>query len=133
MNTIIFRNGSPAISNLWNFLKSSYNPSVITPLVYMGAIAASEFETYAANKLYFALEMKYDIGSAGSATVCTMNFYDAGNNLVFTGSNGAAYWNSTAAAERIKPNLVQLQTIYFSRIVTAVYNVMFFNGYRLTI
>jgi hypothetical protein len=130
MNTHDWINATPEQFNLWKLVNGLIAWTTITPLYYQGAIAASEFLTYAAGKLYIALEFE---AGAGSLDVANGNivFYDMANSINFYSWNTAIVWNTTGAAVNYLVSNIVNKNIWFSRINKTNYTYMKFNGYRL--
>lgn len=112
---------------LWAYLKSAFTITGIAKLFYQGAIAGSEFETYAATKLYLCLE--FDPGNTGLYGMIQFNNEaDAAFHYYY---NVVVYWNGTAS-NFIGTNPVTQTNFYFSRLIRTGYSTMKFIGYRIT-
>ena len=101
-------------------------------LYYDGLIAGSEFETYAATKMYICLEFSAGILAANisGAVTAYISFYDEANAISFSLNNLATAFS---AASIYVINNVTNSNDDFSRIVTANYTYMKFIGYRVTL
>lgn len=116
-----------------NYLRATFTITGIVPLFYTGAIAGSEFLTYAATKLYFGLIMNITNGTAtpnnnfGLVTV-----YDEADAIFYYGTNEVINFNVTAASDRSVNLTFKLENFYCSRLVVANYSHIMFNGYRIT-
>jgi hypothetical protein len=105
----------------------------VEPIFYNDVIAASEFLTYAATKLYIALELEFvSVGVNLGQAYITLN--NQNNALEYYMNNNSVYWDATAAAFKCYGNNVSTKNIYFSRIaVAANYYQMKIVGYRITL
>lgn len=102
----------------------------VEPLCYIGLIAATEFLTYANNKLYLVLSCEFGVTSGVSAVPPNIDFYDFADAVFFKKRNhDIAY--SVADIFGNLPFIIN--NIYFSRITTVTYTYMNFNGYRVTL
>jgi hypothetical protein len=133
MNSFDWKNATPAQINLWNYVRTLLvGVQTITPIVFVGASAGSEFETYSAKKVYMALE--FQSGQAAQATgVPYMTFYNMANAAILIGTNISQSWDATAVAMKYGGNTFKLTNFWFSRIVFATYGSLIFNGYKITI
>lgn len=104
----------------------------VEPLYFCGAVAGTEFLTYAATKLYIALDF---VGGSGaySAGQNTITFYNEANAAMIGLYNNAMLWNGTTTVVNYQGNDVSIKTIYFSRVAFGGYAAMLFNGYRITL
>jgi hypothetical protein len=104
----------------------------VEPLYYDGLIAGSEFETYAATKMYISLQFAGGILAANisGAVTAYISFYDEANAISFSLNNLANAFN---VASIYVVNNVFNRNDDFSRIVTAGYTYMKFLGYRVTL
>jgi hypothetical protein len=135
MITQDWRHATPEQKNLWRAASIILpippgDVQTITPIYYQGVVAGSEFLTYAATKLYIALEMEFGY-FAQAASQGIVNFYNEVDAIDFIASNSAGFWDGAAVA--YAGNLLVLKNHYFSRIVTVRYLNMKFSGYRLDI
>ena len=103
----------------------------VEPIFYQGAIAGTEFLVFNAAKLYICLNFKASRDGTAIATAGIITFYDQANAANFITSNISYGYN--AAADRYTHNIINLNNIFFSRIVQADYTNMIFNGYRITL
>jgi len=133
MNTIDWKYASPEQINFWKHVRGLIAYTTITPLYYSGVFLGSEFLVYNAGKLYMALELNFNgatVPQPPPQYVETHNMADAANNYH---SNQTLAWDVTAAAFKTTLNDINLKNIWFSRIVTAGYSSIMFNGYRLNV
>lgn len=65
MKSIDWKNATPEQILLWKHASALIAWNTLTPLHYTGLIAGSEFETYAATKLYIALELEFSHNDSG--------------------------------------------------------------------
>jgi hypothetical protein len=123
---------------LWNHVQNLIPYTRITPLFYSGTIAGSEFETYAATKLYIALELEFDGGALPPPDLFLPDdFY------IFTYNEAniakRAYFNLVIAMDGASlwgfGNNVRDKNQYFSRleVLNNSFYYMKFNGYRLNV
>lgn len=138
MNTFIFNESglqvltsNPEEYHLWSYLAGIARVTALTPVVYQGAIAGSEFLTYAATKMYLALDFDaaYTSGAVGAAAGSVV-FYNIANAIDFYYINAMPIWNGAAA--QYSNNNVNKKLILFSRVVFNVYTYIHFVGYRIT-
>lgn len=107
--------------------------AAVRQFFYCGKIALSEFLTYSANKLYLCSNFKAGhTNGPGQPNSPYVAFYDQSNNIFFYAGNTSNYWDSTAAAVRYCPNLVDMNNFYFSRLTSSVYTTIIFNGYKIS-
>lgn len=134
MNNIDWKNATPEQKLLWRHASGLIAYNTVTPLVYFGTIAGSEFLTYAATKLYICLEFDAYVAQASLITNSGILFYDVANAVCAQIDNKSVTYNTTSSLLNYYTNFVKTTNIYFSRIVTnVVYTNMKFIGYRLTI
>jgi hypothetical protein len=127
MNTDLWRNATPEQINLWNIAKTKIAYTTITPLFFEGSLAATEFLTYNAGKIYIALELVFGtIGS--SAAYGTVEVRDEADAINFYLGNSLCYWDG---ALKYSVHQAEIKNIWFSRITPTVYSRMKFNGYRI--
>jgi hypothetical protein len=116
--------------------KSAVNKSIINveSLYYQGDIAATEFLTYAATKLYicYNLQLGFNTGSANTVPASFVLYNEANVNSLLQ-LNNAPVWDTTAAALKYNNNNVFNENLYFSRIVVNQFIFIRFNGYRITL
>lgn len=105
----------------------------VEPLFYIGAIAGSEFLTYAATKLYICFKFEVNGGLFGSAVGAFITFFNEANALnYYLGLNMPVY-DTVAAAHLYSASNALYTNGYFSRITTVQYSHIIFNGYRITL
>lgn len=104
----------------------------VEPIFFQAAIAGSEFLTYAATKLYLAIET-VNSSNFASSTGSDVRIYNEANALVVYHTIPANYWDATAAALRTTGSNIFLKNYYFSRLVVTNYPSFTFNGYRITL
>jgi hypothetical protein len=118
---------------LWNFVQNLLAWTTITPIVYIGARAGSEFETYLNTKVYLCLE--FDTGYSSSAVGGNprdTTFYNMLNVATWNINNSDSYWEIPGARIRSFNNNFIYENFYFSRLIGTV-AWMKFIGYRLTV
>lgn len=127
----IIKNATAEQKIIWNQLFLLFGERLsIAQYTYTGTIAAAEFITYRARRIYFALEFIAGHTSA-SANNSYIQLYNQ-NNAVFLNLGAcSAYWNSTAAVTWYVPFSKPWHNIWFSRIVNSGYQSCHFIGYRI--
>jgi hypothetical protein len=119
-----FDNGSAANRRIVN----------VEPIFYQGVPAGSEFLVYAATKLYICLEYQASSNQgAGEAAVNSSSFYDAANAVNFIYAPLTAYYDGGVPGVRYLPFTASIRNIYFSRVAVALFDYIYFNGYRVTL
>lgn len=104
----------------------------VEPLYYQGAIAGTEFLTYANTKLYLSLNLTG--GAVGAlAGFPVIQLYNEANAISHQLWKGNIWWDTTAAVAKYSGNDVLLATTYFSRLAVTGYAQISFNGYRITL
>lgn len=104
----------------------------VEPLFYQGAVAGSEFLTYAATKLYLCLSIT--AGSDGiTAFEPQLYFYDFANALTSRFRNTSTVFDAVAAINEFQGNVFTLKNIYFSRLTAVSYITFSLIGYRITL
>lgn len=121
-----FRNAGPEQINLWRNASALIAWNTLTPIFYQGNIAGSEFELYAATKLYIGLEIKFD-KSTPYTSPPTINLYNIFNSINFVVDNH----NLNIGSTNYLVNTIELRNMYFSRIMTNFWVNMIFNGYKI--
>jgi hypothetical protein len=114
--------------------RSAANRRIINvePLFFQGAIAGTEFLTYAATKLYICLSLSFG-QVAINAAPSNATYYDAANVIFYIIANQSVIWDATAAAPKYEANFFNDSNIWFSRFAVANLNTMKFIGYRVTL
>jgi hypothetical protein len=125
MNTLDWKNATPEQLNFWRIAKGKLAYATITPMFYCGVIAASEFLTYDATKLYIALELEF-CGFISNASQSQVQLYDESNAQNFMLCNDFTY-----AVNIFMANNLQVKNHYFGRFSVININYMKFNGYKL--
>jgi hypothetical protein len=123
---------SPEQKILWEQIRLlTGENAAVRKLVFAGNIAASEFETYSANKLYlcYSLIIGAVISLSGAAGYIT--FYKEGNAVSFYYGDNSLMYDAGAAAGRYGHNSFQINNFYFTRIVRQQYTQIVFNGFRI--
>jgi len=133
MNTTNWGNALPETRLLWDYLKATFTITAIVPLYFQNAIVGSEFLTYAATKLYMALEIEFTFGGATGSFPGFVSFYNQLNLTSDYGANNSPYWDATAAVVKQDINTLIRRNLYFSRFINTIYPYLKFIGYRLTI
>jgi hypothetical protein len=129
-NSIYFRNSTPEQRVLIQYVENLPGYTSLVPLYFKGAIAATEFLTYAVTKVYLCL-----IGRFGQSAVAgnagTITLYNTGDAVSMIIANNAPYWDG--AAIQVIKNTFEIKNTCFSRIVNVQYTYMEFIGYRVTL
>ena len=131
MNSNDWKNATPEQKNIWRYVRTLIAYNTITPIYYMGAIAASEFLTYNVGKLYFALEMGFSYDSGGGP--CYGWLYNQANVLSYTLQINTISYNTTISTMVFNGNTVETKNKYFGRVANQIFNQFYFNGYRLNV
>lgn len=105
----------------------------VEPFNYGSVIAGSEFLVYAITKLYLYNYIEFSSNSGIQATSFIVNLYDENNVLNYNISDNSIVYDAGVAAIRYLGNNYGTSNGYFSRIVTANYTHIYFNGYRITL
>jgi hypothetical protein len=105
----------------------------VEPLLYNGAIAATEFLTYSANKLYLGYQNIFSGNQSAILTTCFIQLYDETNTNSSVLLNCGVVWDTTGAALRYLTNVFEVRNVYFSRMTIQGYAYLIFNGYRITL
>jgi hypothetical protein len=124
---------SPEQRLIWNYLFLTFGERMsIGQLFFQGGIAGTEFLTYVARTLYFALEISGSATGAAGGTPAVFAFYNE-NNVVSTylRANGLTWLTSTLTYAYIH-DTAKSKNLYFSRIVASNYTAIKFIGYRIT-
>lgn len=104
----------------------------IEPLFFYGAVAGTEFLTYAVTKMYIAFLAEASGQALTSAAGCNFSIYDAANAICGMYSDTNAYWDG--AAVKYNHNAPRpVENIYFSRVSITTLAYFRFNGYRITL
>jgi hypothetical protein len=134
MKTLDWRNATPDQLISWQIASGLLAFNTITPLNVQVTIAGSEFLTYNAAKYYFCLDatFSHSTGAVGTAAG-SVSIYNQLDVLKSIFSNNYPAWDTTGAAMNYVKGIFSLKNFHFSRIVTAQYVYIHFNGYKLTI
>jgi hypothetical protein len=130
MNTVTWKNASPAARNAWRQFITLFGAAyVITPIYYQGIIAGSEYLTYSAKKLYFALVLNASAPIVSNGNIGGLALYNEANAV-------SSYIQNCNTSEPAIPdyciNNVNIENVYFGRIVASIVTYMIFNGYKVT-
>lgn len=116
--------------------RSAANRQIVNvePLYYQGAVAGTEFLTYAATKLYIC----YNIQGCGGGNVPTSSvfvLYNENDAISLNLTNANIFFDAAAAVERYYNNMIIYNNFYFSRFVLGGVGIshILFNGYRVTL
>lgn len=125
MNSIKWKNASPELLVLWDYVSGLIGFNTITPITFFGIITGSEFLTYNAGKVYLALEFGSVNRVVGAGALSEIEFYDMANALMFYSTQCQSEWAIYYE---------QMKNIWFSRIVQSANTPYIkFIGYRLTV
>jgi len=105
----------------------------VEPLLFQGAIAASEFLVYDVRKLYVCLDSVYSFDLTVNAFNGIIHFRNELNAAFNYGQNNSIDYNTITTAINYQKRDFRIKNIWFSRIVAIQYNYMRFNGYRITL
>lgn len=104
----------------------------VEPLYYQGVIAATEFLTYAATKMYIYYEMEFSGGAivdlGGDPYI---KLYNESNVVSFTFTNNREVFDDPTYT--IQHDYFVCQNGMFSRFIASVHAQMKFSGYRITL
>mgnify|MGYP000994340913 CR=1 FL=1 len=103
----------------------------IEPLFYTGAIAATEFVTYAATKLYICFDISATRSNSTGGTSPRITIYNENDIIVYYLTMAECY--RTASNYNMLQNFQTIKPFYFSRIATNQYQNFKFIGYRITL
>jgi hypothetical protein len=102
----------------------------VEPLYFQGAIAGTEFLTYANTKLYICLSMESsDAGLNASQSALLLKDEADADMLKFF--NLAPVYD--AVSVKYFSNDIVKKDLYFSRVIVTNYTKFVFNGYRITL
>ena len=118
-----FDNGSAAKKRITN----------VQPLYYAGAIAGTEFLTYADTKMYICYNFFCSNITNHGEVEGNVSFYNEANTLSVGIKNQNAYWEADGRKDEFCMNPIELKDFYFSRFTVSIYTYMVFNGYRITL
>lgn len=128
----ILKAATPAQKIIWNEIFLQFGKmTAITQNYYCGTFAGSEYATYSANKMYFALMLKFHSVGAAVATTGSAALYNRANVAMFNLGNNAAAYNTVGAAYGYVANFISDENVLFSRITIETYFRITFIGYRL--
>ncbi len=129
----IIKNATAEQRVIWNalFLLCGDKMS-IAQLYFCGLSAGTEFLTYRARRIYFALELEYGRDNNASTLGDRIELYNENNVLNMAVYPCSVYWNTVATAAVTYGTHAKLQNIYFSRTVPASnYDYLKFLGFRI--
>lgn len=129
----IIKNATAEQRIIWNqlFLMCGDRMS-IAQLSYQGASAGSEFVTYRARRLFFALQVSFGhTNGAGQTNQPVITLHNAADAAFFYLPLSTGFWNGTTAALNYLPTYFESHNLWFSRLVLSVYGAMSFIGYRI--
>lgn len=128
----ILRAATPEQRIVWNYIYLRYGERcAVSQLQFSGNLIGSELATYAAGKMYFALQLSYSGTPAAAVAPEYLRLYDESNNIKFVISNVLPVWDATAAAMRYLNNMAYINNMLFSRLVMNTNDDISFIGYRL--
>lgn len=122
----------------WIYLAFDNNQAIhrriinVEPLYYQGAIAGTEFLTYAITKIYACLNLSLlSYGNGGGNW--QYEIYDTNNAAFGVLTNVTYYWHiGDGTAHPVGIN-ASFNNFYFARIVPTNYLYFSFTGYRITL
>jgi len=132
----IIKAATPQQKIIWNYIFLTYGErATVSQLHYHGTSVGSEFLTYNANKMYFALNLEISDTIAGAPSVqygATYVYNEANAAYLFL-TNNRPFWDATAAAVRFLCHNVVVENLLFSRLLfVQIHNLLRFEGYRIT-
>lgn len=130
---MVFKGLQSELEILFRHLNTLGTIVLIEPLIFIGSPTGSEFETYAATKVYLCLSFTQG-GSAIQTARSFTSFYDRANNVHYSLFNDdyQPYWNGTTEVVKAIANHAELKNFWFSRTTKTGITLMKFIGYRLT-
>jgi len=127
----IIKGATPEQKVLWQHARMiTGENAAIQQLFYCGTLAASEFLTYSANKLYLAIELEFNSGAL-SANSNTVSQYNAANVIQMITSNNCVFWETTGMTNRFYYNPIELKNQLFSRLTHTNTTYIKFNGFKI--
>lgn len=128
----ILKAATPEQRLLWNdiFLKFGER-CAISQYVFTGLLGGSRFASYTARRIFVSYECVLTTNFPLTATSSNLAIYDENNAAIYSAGNLIPVWDVTAAAMRYIQNPVDLNNIYFSRIVQGSYLWIKFIGYMV--
>jgi len=135
MTSIEWKNATPEQHNLWKYARGLLAYTTITPLCYTGPLAASEYLTYNAGKLYVALKLEFYNLIDANAGVNELILYNMANAVKLEATDMFPVWDTTAAVIKYSNGCLKLDVECFSRVQTSggFYTYIRFNGFRLNV
>lgn len=121
-----FNYAPPASGLLRNFAN-------VEPFLYIGAMAGSEFFTYANTKLYVCFDFEAAYTNIPSQLRGEVIFYDELNVIHLYGQSNDITYEAAFPAIWYNKNNVHLKNFWFSRLTWGEYIYMKFIGYRITL
>lgn len=119
-------------SLLWNQVDSFANITNVQPLFFSGAIAGSEFLTYAVTKLYVCYSVFISLIDAENTLIPNIIFFDQANNPFINVQKSSLMYESVAADTYFSGQPIKMENFYFSRFDIIGYQSIIFRGFRLT-
>lgn len=119
-------------SLLWNQVDSFANITNVQPLFFSGAIAGSEFLTYAVIKLYVCYSVFISLIDAENTLIPNIIFFDQANNPFINVQKSSLMYESVAADTYFSGQPIKMENFYFSRFDIIGYQSIIFRGFRLT-
>lgn len=104
----------------------------VEPLFFIGAVAGTEFLTYAATKLYLCFEYSFS-NAVAQVALPAAYLYDENNVNNFHYVAHMPYYDTSVPAARYLIQCPIYYNVYFSRVALTGYTYMKFNGYRVTL
>jgi len=105
----------------------------VEPLLFEGAILGSEFDDYAATKLYLCFDFNAGYSGIAAAGSALIRFYDENNVINLYSQQQDIAYDSVAPAIIQCYNNAITKNVWFSRITNVVYDYIKFIGYRITL
>jgi hypothetical protein len=106
----------------------------VEPLYYQGFIAATEFLVYSVNKMYLAYKVAAykDTGSLQTNPPYFLLNDETDNDSLLEGCY-SAFYNTTLPQTEYGILPAIFNNVYFSRAIVQLYDMINFNGYRITL
>jgi hypothetical protein len=128
-----WQNATPEQRNAWKTITGLIAYTTITSLFYEGNVGGSEFLTYNAGKVYFALDATFGSDNTPNVFPASVALFNLANAQFLLLSNECMSWDVTAAAYKHIALDIKEKCFWFSRIIGYQYTTMKFNGYRLNV
>lgn len=130
----IIKQSSPAQKILWQQIRLiTGENAAVQQMYFLGAVAGTPFLTYVARTLYIAYELTAGgaIYTSSAAYIRLHNENNVASLNISVGQN--TYWNTTTTVP-VRDNLttqIDIQNVYFSRLIFSAHTELKFIGYKI--